>query len=69
MPRKFKDGQLVLWKKMKKKGVVFGMHNSIYVVAFKATALAKLRPDGRVEGGWAVVGLKARELELYRGML
>lgn len=69
MPRKFKDSQIVLWKKQHKKGVVFGMHNGIYVVAFKDAALADLKPGSRIEGGWAVVGLKARDLQLYKGML
>lgn len=69
MARKFKDGQIVLWKKQKKKGIVFGMHSGMYVVAFKEQELAKEKPDGCIENGWAVVGLSARELKLYRGML
>ena len=69
MPRKFKDSQIVVWTKMHEKGIIFGFHKGRYVVAFKDAALAKDKPGGRVEGTWSVVGLKARELELYRGIL
>ena len=69
MARKFKDSQVVVWKKNGERGVIFGMHKGIYVVAFKDVTLAGEKPGGYVEGGWAVMGLRASELELYEGVL